>query len=155
MAVFIDNQKREWNLYIDIPIARKIRTVLDVDILDIQEGLTAVSEDPILLCDVLYMLCQEQAESLGVSDEQFGQALVGEAIESACSAFVEALMDFSPPRRRKILQAMQTTAVTLEETLAGLAETKIPHALQKIQDVLHGSISQDSVESLDTNQQEH
>ena len=106
MAVFIDNQKREWNLYIDIPIARKIRTVLDVDILDIQEGLTAVSEDPILLCDVLYMLCQEQAESLGVSDEQFGQALVGEAIESACSAFVEALMDFSPPRRRKILQAM-------------------------------------------------
>ena len=155
MAIFIDNQKREWNLYIDIPIARKIRTQLNVDILDIQEGLSAISEDPILLCDVLFMLCQQQAEKRNISDEQFGKALVGEAIESACSAFVEALMDFSPPRRKKILQSLQKTAIVLEETLAGMAETKIPQALQKIQDVLHGSISQDSAESLGTNQLEH
>lgn len=154
MARFKDNRGREWVVYIDIPAARRIRKTLDVDILNIDEGLSVLSADPILLCDVLYLLCQTEADSRGVSDEEFGEALIGEALEDACDAFVEALINFSPPRRRKVLQTMQETAITLEKTLVGIAEKKIPEALKQVQQVVSGNELPDSPESSDTNQPE-
>lgn len=144
MAKFRDNQKREWVLTIDVPVAREIQRELGINILitDLNDddcGLVALNRDPILLCDVLYLLCRRQAEKRGVSDEDFGRALFGEAIGDAADAFVEALADFTPPCQRKILTAMETTAKSLQETLVGMAETKIPKAVREIQDLIAGS----------------
>lgn len=136
MAKFTDNKQREWSLEIDIPLAREIRQRLSVDILNFETGLPAISQDPILLCDVLYLLCRKQAEQRKIGDEDFGRGLVGDAIGDACDAFVEALINFSPSRRRKILTTMQQTAVSLETMLAGLAETKIPTAIQELQQLI-------------------
>ena len=52
--------------------------------------------DPILLCDVIYCVCMEEADSRGVSDEDFGRAMAGDAIELATTALLEELVDFFP-----------------------------------------------------------
>ena len=155
MASFRDNSGREWHLEFTIPSARRIRKLLGVDVLNFEDCLPRLSADPILLCDVLFLLVEEQAARLGVTDEQFGESLAGEALESACDAFVESLIHFFPPRRREVLKAMQQAAATLEQTLTGLAETKIPLALQQIQSLVSGSKSPNSAASLDTSPQDH
>ena len=65
MARFTDNQQRIWIVYVDVPIARKIRDLLDVNILNLQEALPQLAADPILLVDVLYVLCREQVNQRG------------------------------------------------------------------------------------------
>lgn len=139
MASFTDRKKRKWIVSVSIPLARKVKQALDVDILNVQTGLPALSADPLLLCDVLYVLCREQADRLKVTDEEFGECLAGDVLEQACDAYVEALISFSPPRRGRILSSMQTTAVELETTLAGLAEKKIPEAVKRLREAVSGS----------------
>lgn len=141
MASFTDNQKREWTFHVDIPLARQVRQELGVDILDIEQGLRRLAGDPILLCDVLYLLCRRQADERQVSDEDFGRALVGESLEQSCEAYFEALLSFSPPRQREILTTMQTAGRALEEALTGIATQKIPEAIQRMRSLTGGNSS--------------
>ena len=66
--------------------------------------LEQLSTDPILLCDVVYVLCKPEADQQNVTDEQFGQAMAGDAIEHATTALLEELVDFFPLARRRVLQ---------------------------------------------------
>ena len=53
--------------------------------------------------DVLYVACKDQADAAGVTDEQFGRAMGGDAIEAATAALLDDLVDFFPSQRRKLL----------------------------------------------------
>lgn len=150
MSTFTDNQGREWHLELTIPEARRIRKLLGIDILNFDAALPQLSADPILLCDVLFLLVEEQATRQQVTDDQFGSALVGQALESAADAFVEALINFFPPRRQKLLQTMQQTARELDLALTGLAENQIPDAIQKLRRLTSGSESPAVAASSDT-----
>ena len=68
--------------------------------------------DPVLLCDVVYAICKPEADTRtpAVSDEEFGKAMAGDAIEAATTAVLEELVGFCPsPRDRanlgRVLQA--------------------------------------------------
>ena len=50
------------------------------------------------------VLVQDQARTLNVTDEQFGTALAGDAIENATKAFLDELVDFFPGAKRLFLQ---------------------------------------------------
>ena len=63
-----------------------------------------IANDPCLLVDILWVLVQDQARTLNVTDEQFGTALAGDAIESATKAFLDELVDFFPGAKRLFLQ---------------------------------------------------
>lgn len=141
---FKDNKKREWILVISIPAAKRIKEMLGVDILDIDEGLKQLSSDPILLCDVLFILIEAQADKKGVTDEDFGGALAGEGLQDACESFIEALINFSPPKRAKILRAMQETAENLEETLTTIAMSKLTESQETFRQIQSGRSSQGS-----------
>jgi hypothetical protein len=56
--------------------------------------LTRLGTDVILLCDVIFALVKPQADANGVTDEEFGAALGGEAILAAQTALYEELVDF-------------------------------------------------------------
>lgn len=152
MATFQDHEGRDWHLELDIPTARRIRKLLHIDVLNFETCLPKLSADPILLCDVLWVIVEEQAQRHKVTDEQFGVALMGETLEAAADAFVQALIDFFPPRRRQLLTTLQETATTLENTLTGLATTKIPPLLQELQSLTCGSKSPAAADSSDTSQ---
>lgn len=106
MKTFRDNADRTWVVSINVNQVKRVRGLLGgFDIYGLVndgfQGLAALLNDPIQLVDVLYVLCKEEADKLGVSDEDFGRAMAGDAIEHAADAFVNELSDFFPdPRLR-------------------------------------------------------
>lgn len=115
--IFKDTEGREWTVAINIAVAKRLRDRLQLDILD-KVGMTALSEiaeDPIRLADVLYVVCIKQAEERKVSDEDFGAALSGDALEAASIAFMEGVADFFRPSQRAVLQNALAKHRTLEQ----------------------------------------
>jgi len=128
---FKDTVGRYWDLAITVSTVKRVRQLADVDLIKALEGelLVELASDPVALVDTLYAICKPQADAAGVSDEQFGEAMAGEAIDAACEAFIEALTRFfSRPGRREALRAM---AAKVEATLA-LAETKAIEQVGKL-----------------------
>jgi len=110
MKTFQDNERREWSVEVNVDSIKRVKSLLDVNLAQITEDLVIrLSEDPILLCDVVYALCKTQADQRNVTDEQFGRAMAGDAIDAATSALLEELVNFTrgPQRRamwRKVLE---------------------------------------------------
>src|SRR5262245_53265230 len=108
MKTFNDNAGRLWNVEVNVAAIKRVRGLAQVNLLEIIEGtlIEKLVRDPVLLCDVIYALCKPQADSLTppVTDEEFGRAMAGDAIEHATAALLEELVSFCPsPRDRKNL----------------------------------------------------
>jgi hypothetical protein len=81
--------------------------LLDVDLIEgvVKEGvIDELATNPILLCDVIYAICKPEADKQNITDEQFGQAMAGDAIELATEALLEELVDFFPEAKRRVLR---------------------------------------------------
>ncbi len=119
MKTFTDNAGRTWTVAINVDAVKRVRALLDVDLLEIVDGklIERLIRDPVLLCDVVYVLCKPEADAQGVSDEQFGQAMAGDAIEHATRAVLEELVGFSPsPRDRATLgRVLKTTYAVMDK----------------------------------------
>jgi len=105
MRTFRDNQGREWTVEITVAAIKRVRGLAGVDLMEVLEGSNGLIEklvrDPVLLCDVVYAACKPQADEHGVTDEEFGRAMAGDAIDHATSALLDDLVDFCPsPRSR-------------------------------------------------------
>ncbi|HOD83617.1 MAG TPA: hypothetical protein PKG77_19540 [Phycisphaerae bacterium] len=105
MKTFLDNANRTWTVSITVDSIKRVKGLLGVNLLDAVGGdlLEKLVGDPVLLCDVVFALCKQQAEQLSVSDEDFGRSMAGDAIERATTALLEDLVDFFPGQRRKLL----------------------------------------------------
>ncbi len=109
MHTFKDNADRTWVVSINVNSVKKCRGVLQVDLYGLVddgfEKLAKLLGDPVTLVDVLYVLCRSEADARGVSDEDFGRAMAGDALDHAATAFLEELTDFFPdPRVRAALR---------------------------------------------------
>jgi hypothetical protein len=151
MRTFQDNAGRTWTVALSIWTVKRVRDVLGVDLLDLggqtvwptrtREGeqlpgnlLSRLIADPILLVDVLYVACKDQADAAGVTDEQFGRAMAGDSIDAATRAFLEELADFTPSprdraRARKVLAATWRMIDKAQDVLDTKAERDLPKAL--------------------------
>ena len=100
MRVFKDNSGREWTVEINVAALKRVRGLLGVDLMQIVEGegglIEKLMRDPVLLCDVVFAVCKPQADAKSISDEEFGKAMAGDAIESATTALLEELVGFCP-----------------------------------------------------------
>jgi len=98
VQAFADNTGQQWTLELTIGAAKRVRRLVDVDLLALHEGdpplLTRLELDLELLVNVIYAIVKPQADAAEVSDEQFGERLGGEAMLAAHGAFMEALADF-------------------------------------------------------------
>jgi hypothetical protein len=117
MHSFVDNSRRTWEVAINVAAVKRIRGLLGIDLYAlVDDGFKSLSKlvsDPVILADVLYCLCKDQADKQSISDEDFGRALAGDAITHAADAFVEELIDFFPDARaraslRKAIEAGKT-----------------------------------------------
>ena len=143
MRTFQDNENREWKIELNVTAIKRVRDLCDgVNLAQMgPELLDRLSNDVILLCDVIYALCKPQADEHEITDEQFGEALSGDPIAAAVDALLEELTDFIPrPAARKIwrtivekIQAAQKKAAAhLEESLAtGALDKVLDEALDK------------------------
>jgi len=107
MKNFKDSDGKVWNVLLTVGTAKRVRDELDLDLVNAADGsaIEKLIEDPILLFDVLYVICKAQAEKAGINNaEEWGMLIRdGDVIEEATAAFLEALTDFFPAPRRAIL----------------------------------------------------
>ncbi len=128
MKTFTDNAGRTWTVAINVDAIKRVRDLLSVDLLEILDGnlIERLYRDPVLLCDVVYAACKPEADAKGVSDEDFGRAMAGDAIEQATKALLEDLVDFSPsPRDRANLQRVLETTWNVMDKARDLMEARL------------------------------
>ena len=135
MRTFHDNAGRNWTVTLNVATLKRIRALTGIDLINIisldehrkpnVELLERLSEDPILLVDVLYAACKPEADSQSVTDEQFGAAMAGDAIEHATNALLEELVSFFPDPKRKVLQKILDANRRFGETLKRKVETEL------------------------------
>jgi hypothetical protein len=111
MHVYTDAQGKAWEVRLNVTLLRRVRDVLGIDlnalVADGLAGLGKFLRDPMRVVEVLFVLCEEQAQRDGVSPEDFGTALYGDSIVDATDALLEELIDFFPnPRTRKLLREL-------------------------------------------------
>ena len=60
MKTFKDNAGRTWTVAINVDAVKRVRAMLEIDLLEAVEGklIQRLRDDPILLCDVLYVICK-------------------------------------------------------------------------------------------------
>ena len=114
MRTFRDNRGRVWQIALNVWEVKRVRAALGVDLAnaitvdakgDVNAGLVdRIANDPCLLVDILWVLCEDQAREEGVADVDFGSSLAGDSIEEATTAFLDELVDFFPGARRLFLR---------------------------------------------------
>jgi hypothetical protein len=132
VAQFKDDAGREWVLRFDHSAMRDIYKRLGVNLHNTAEQAKAIdrmADEPGLLVDVCYVLCERQCQQRGITDEDFGRGFAqGETFEQGVSALMEALLSFTSPQRRDL--AKRTMSLTLgvrtrAEELVGTILTKV------------------------------
>ena len=149
MRTFKDNAGRSWSLALSVWTVKKVRDLLGVDLLDLGDESAPASSgkkpglllrliaDPVLLVDVLYVVCRDQADAASVTDEQFGRAMGGDAIDAATKAFLEELADFTPSprdraRAKKVIATTWAMIDRVQDVLDARAEKELPAAVEAL-----------------------
>ncbi len=127
MKSFKDGAGRIWEVNVTVAAMKRVKSLAGVDLYAlIEDGFKAFSDlvaKPVQLVDVLYCLCKPQADSLGVSDEQFGEQMAGEVLLAATDAFVEGYVDFFPdPRIRAQLRDLVRKTKVMQDRLTERGE---------------------------------
>ena len=132
MRQFTDTKGRVWDVELNVRQMKRVRDVLGIDLVNvIQAGkdgavatdtLDRVANDPILLVDILWVLCEGQAKAAGVTDDDFGSSLAGDSISDATRAFLDELVDFFPGARRLFLKKAVDLARKFETENAEMLE---------------------------------
>ena len=136
MKTFTDSKGRTWEVELNIRQMKRVRDTLGIDLVNVisankdgsvsTDTLERVANDPILLVDILWVLCEGQAKPAGVTDDDFGSSLAGDSIEEATRAFLDELVDFFPGARRLFLKK----AVSLARKYTGEMETALKAVLE-------------------------
>lgn len=109
-SLWTDNLGRNWSAAITVNTVKRVQQLTGVNLLAVFDGglLNRLADDPILLVNTLYAVCKPEAEQRDVTEEAFGELLVGDAIEHAVEALVRGIIDFFPKDRREVLRRLWT-----------------------------------------------
>jgi len=132
MKTFTDTAGRTWTLALTIDAAKRVKSLLDVNLLELEAGdpplLTRLGTDVILLCDVIFALVKPQADAAGVSDQEFAAALGGDVVLAAQTAFYGELVDFF----RKLGRGDLAKAVDAQRRMIDLAVARIETRIDRL-----------------------
>lgn len=107
MTTFKDSQNNEWTLKLNPLLVRSTHKLTGVHLTNLEaDPFSKLEADPLLLCDVLWCLCEDQAKTRNVTAEQFYQLLEGEQIAAAADALEQAIVFFSLPAKRSTLRGV-------------------------------------------------
>jgi len=111
MGKFVDAESRSWEPEVNVVTIGRVRKALNINLLELLLPENTLAErltDPCLLVDILYLLCEDQADKLNLDDVAFGKAMTPDGIEDAWAAVLEGVVLFSPrglrPAHQKVLE---------------------------------------------------
>lgn len=135
MKSFTDNLGRAWTLVVNVAAIKRVRALCDVDlnaIVEIDKDnnpstklLERLSSDPVLLVDVLYAVCKPDCDQKNVSDQDFGAAMAGDAIDHATAALLDEIVDFFPEAKRLAFKKILSATRRFEEIAKKRLETML------------------------------
>jgi hypothetical protein len=129
MKTFADTSARTWAITVNVAAVKRVRELLQVNLLEIADQkaklLERLVDDPCLLCDILFCLVKPEADAKGISDEDFGRALAGDALGAATDALLSEIADFFPKGRREIMQRILAKLTALQDKATSLALMKL------------------------------
>jgi len=137
MATFKDSDGKDWILVLDAPTIRAVRSDCKIDLASLDDKpFQQLHDDVVLLVDVLYVMCRDQAIAKDITDRQFGQRLVGDAIDRATAALLEAITDFFPQSQRLLLSSLARKNREVREkamslTMARIEDPRLMPAMEK------------------------
>ena len=125
MKTFTDNTGRVGTLAVNVAAIKRVRALCGVNLSSIVELdkdnnpdtklIEQLSTDPVLLVDVLYAVCKNECDQKGISDEEFGMAMSGDAIEHATTALLDEIIDFFPEAKRLAFKKILSATRRFEE----------------------------------------
>lgn len=126
MASFKDMQGREWQVNINIGLVKKLQAA-SINILEMDKGepplMQRLATDIVLIVDMLYVLCQAEAEKRSVNPEQFAEALGLDSIQPAREALMQALSDFFRClKRNDVVKILKKQDELLEQAIVKAGE---------------------------------
>lgn len=134
MALFKDNKGRSWVVEVTAATFKRVKSLLGFDLASLAEnrwqGLMELANDPVRLVDVLYCVCKPEADRRDVTDEDFGEAMAGDAVMHAAEAFAEEYINFTPdPRTRVQLRRIWEAQTELRRNLQTRTSLKLDEML--------------------------
>jgi len=148
MRTFTDTAARVWTLALSVDAMKRVKALTGVDFRDAASGrlLQELTNDPVLLCDVLYAVVKPEAEAKGVSDEEFGRGLAGDVIDQATTALLEELVDFFPLARRGVVKKLLAKVKSLEAKGIAAAEAWLegPEPERMLAEAISGALCMSS-----------
>ena len=130
MQQFIDSAGSSWVVKLDIAAAKRVRDIVNVDILAPESGdiplQTRIGTDVILMIDIIYAIIEPQLTKADITDAAFGERLGGDVIVAAQNAlYAEMILFFLACGRRD-----RATALEKQKTLIDMS---IERAQQEIE----------------------
>lgn len=129
---FADRNGRAWSLQLSVPVIRRIKKDLGVDLNDQSSGnsLAKIESDPVLFADTLWAIVREQAGD--VTDEQFGAAIASrEVVDAATLALRESIVNLYPSSRRELMKSVLEKNSEVSIRSGALALAKISDGRQE------------------------
>jgi hypothetical protein len=145
VKTFTDNTGHEWTVSVNVASLKRVRDLVGVDLMELPSFdqaspagslLHRLGSDPILLVDVLFATLKPQADERGVSDEQFAEALGGDALANATDALIIECVGFFRGGVRTALQtvldkAKKADAILMEQLAAAVADPALDAAIDE------------------------
>lgn len=140
IKTFTDGKGESWRIGLTIGKIKEVREkVVDregkaVDLFEYVNGSLAylLHVDPVIFADILWVLCRDEAEGRRLNKEAFTERLIGDTLEEAESAFVEAFVDFFPKAQQGQVRKIAETAMKFRETLRETQQRAVEEELGKL-----------------------
>jgi hypothetical protein len=132
---FKDNTGKVWVIRVNVSTIRRVKEYLEIDLRNLADDkmkpLGELLSDELTFVNVLYVLCQDQADKQGITDEQFGAAMYGDVIEEATNAFLEAWQGFFRGPRREAIKKVLAAGKKVGESALTKATARAEAVLAK------------------------
>jgi hypothetical protein len=133
MTSFKDATGRVNTLAINVTAIKRVKALTGVHLPSLcngkMEGLGALMDDDVGFVDIVYAICKPDLDAAGISDEDFGRAMFGDAILLASRAFTAELFDFF--RDARVRAALKKVL----EKIEAVHERVQAHKLSQVEDL--------------------
>lgn len=122
MATFEDQTGRTWSIKLSAPLIHAVREDFRIDLVNLEKDpLSQMRNDPMVLVDVVEVLCREEISRVGLSPTEFAEKLPVPP-DPMLEAVREAIIDFFPTGRashvREVLAGYDSMAEKADAIVA-------------------------------------
>lgn len=145
MREFKDDEGRPWRLALTVASALRVKDLVTVEVVDedgtrrttpfdlvdaasISQTFQVLRTQYATIGEVLYAILTKQVAEKGLDKEAFLEGLRGDALDAGVKALEAELVDFFPPRLRKMIGLLATKMDEVANEMLGKAEAGLEAA---------------------------